>query len=251
MPHPALNFGVQSWCFRHFKDNPTVADKVKEIGVSSIELCGVHADFDQPKGFAQVVKTYKDKGVDIVSLGVQTFKGDDREKRWFECAATAGATHISAHFQVDSFATAVPRTAALAEDFGIKVGIHCHGGYQFGGSPDILSHLMSLGGGHIGLCIDTAWCMQIGPRRGDPVAWVKRYGDLVFGVHYKDFTFGPDASWRDVVVGTGTLDLPAFVAALEAANFKGMAVLEYEGDVKNPVPALTQCVAEIQALGKG
>ena len=73
MPHPALNFGVQSWCFRHFKDNPTVADKVKEIGVSSIELCGVHADFDQPKGFAQVVKTYKDKGVDIVSLGAVSY----------------------------------------------------------------------------------------------------------------------------------------------------------------------------------
>lgn len=251
MNRPALNFGVQSWCFRHYKDNPTVADKVKEIGVSSIELCGVHADFADPSGFSDVVKTYKDKGVDIVSIGVQTFTGKDVEKKWFECAAMAGATHISAHFNVDTFATAVPQTAAMAKDFGIRVGIHCHGGYQFGGSPDILDHLTSLGSGQIGLCIDTAWCMQIGPHRGDPVAWVERYGDLVFGVHYKDFTFGADAAWRDVVVGTGTLDLPAFVAALEAANFNGMAVLEYEGDVKNPVPALTQCVSEMRALTTG
>ncbi len=251
MSRPALDFGVQSWCFRHTKDNPSVADKVKAIGVRSVELCGVHADFADPRGFSEVVQVYRDKGVEIVSIGVQTFTGADVEKKWFECAALAGATHISAHFNVDSFATAVPRTAAMAKDFGIKVGIHCHGGYQFGGSPDILDHLTSLGGGQIGLCIDTAWCMQIGPRQGDPVAWVKRYGDLVFGVHYKDFTFGPDAGWQDVVVGTGTLDLPAFVAALEAANFRGMAVLEYEGDVENPVPALTQCVNEMRALTRG
>ena len=251
MNHPALNFGVQSWCFRQTKDNPAVADKVKQIGVSSIELCGVHADFADPAGFADVVKTYGDKGVKIVSLGVQDFTGADVEKRWFECAAAAGAQHISAHFRVDSFATAVPKTAALAKELGVKVGIHCHGGYQFGGSPDILDHLMSLGDGQIGLCIDTAWCMQIGPSQGDPVAWVQRYGDRVFGVHYKDFTFGKDAGWRDVVVGTGTLDLPAFVAALEAANFKGMAVLEYEGDAENPVPALTRCVSEMRALTAG
>jgi sugar phosphate isomerase/epimerase len=248
MPSPAQNFGVQSYCFREFKDNAKVASMVKEIGVDSIEVCAVHADFEDPEGFKDIVKIYKDAGVDIVSIGVQTFTGKDSEKNWFECAAAAGAKHISAHFRVDSFHTAVPATADLCEEYGIRVGIHCHGGYMFGGSPDVISHLIKIGGKNIGLNIDTAWCMQIGPRQGDPVKWVEQYKGQIFGVHYKDFTFDRNAMWNDVVVGTGNLDLPAFVKALEEANFDGMAVIEYEADADNPVPALTKCVNKMREL---
>jgi hypothetical protein len=46
----ALDYGVQSYCFRHFKDNADVAQKVLEIGVKSIEVCAVHADFNDPEG---------------------------------------------------------------------------------------------------------------------------------------------------------------------------------------------------------
>lgn len=243
-----LDFGVQSWCFRHYKDNPTVAQKVKDIGLSKLEICGVHADFNNPEGFDEVVKTYSDAGVELVSLGVQTFTGDPVERKWFECAKKMGAKHISAHFRVDSFHEAVPKTAALCKEFDIRIGIHCHGGYMFGGSQDVIDHLISLGEGQIGLNIDTAWCMQTGPGRGNPVEWVKKYGDKVFGVHYKDFVFDKNAQWNDVVVGTGNLDLPAFVQALEDVGFDGMAVIEYEADVENPVPALTKCVQQMRSI---
>ncbi|MEM8737237.1 MAG: sugar phosphate isomerase/epimerase [Planctomycetota bacterium] len=248
MPRPALDFGVQSWCFRHYKDHATVAEKAKGIGVDSIELCEFHASFEDVEAFKEVVKVYHDADVEILSLGVQTFTGAPVERSWFECAAAAGAKHISAHFKVDSFHTAVPKTAALADEFGIRVGVHCHGGYLFGGSTDVIDHLIKLGEGHIGLCLDTAWCMQTGPTKGDPVAWAEHYAGSVFGVHYKDFVFDPDGQWHDVVVGTGNLDLPAFVAALEAGGFDGMAVIEYEADVENPVPALTRCVEEMRKL---
>ena len=33
-----MDFGVQSFCFRDFKDNTAVADMVKEIGVDKIEV---------------------------------------------------------------------------------------------------------------------------------------------------------------------------------------------------------------------
>jgi hypothetical protein len=48
-------------------------------------------------------------------------------------------------------------------------------------------------------------------------------------------------------VGTGNLDLPQLLKNLEAVNFGGYAVLEYEGDVENPVPALKECVAAVRA----
>ena len=247
MPGP-LDFGVQSFCFRDFKDNADVARKVKQIGVDTIEICAVHADFSKPEAFPAVVQTYNDAGVKIISIGVQTFTGDDKEEAWFECAKAAGAKHISAHFQVGNYQTAIKKTAERCRKHGIKVGIHCHGGYMFGGSADVIEHLISLGEGQIGLCIDTAWCMQTGPRNGDPVEWAKKFAGKIFGVHYKDFTFDRAAMWTDVIVGTGNLDLPAFVKALKDGGFDGMSVIEYEADPANPVPALTECVKQMRAI---
>jgi len=246
----ALDFGVQSYCFREFKNNADVAAKVREIGVDKVEICGIHADFHKPAAFKDVVQTYRGAGVSIVSLGVETLSGKENERDVFECAALAGAKHISVHFQVDTFPDAIKKTQKLSDEFGVRVGIHCHGGYQFGGQPDVLDYLIKLGSPQIGLCIDTAWCIQIGPYLGKPVEWVKRYAGNIYGIHYKDFAFERNGQWVDTVVGQGNLDLPAFIQALDANGFDGMAVIEYEGDVKNPVPALKNCVEAVRNSGK-
>jgi sugar phosphate isomerase/epimerase len=182
-------------------------------------------------------------------MPTQAYEGLDREKSWFECAAIAGASHISAHLKVDSFPRAIPRLQAWSREFGVRVGLHCHGGYMFGGSPDVISHLLDLGGPELGLCMDTAWAMQIGPQQGNPIQWVERFAGRIHGVHFKDFTFQSNAQWNDVVVGTGNLDLPAFARALVQSGFDGMAVIEYEADIENPEPALQRCVDSMrQAL---
>jgi sugar phosphate isomerase/epimerase len=238
----ALDFGVQSYCFRETKKNEDVAKKVREIGLNKVEICGVHADFHQVSAFKDVAAIYQEAGVSIVSFGVETFVGNANERDVFECAAIAGAKHISVHFKVDSFADAIKKTQKLSDEFGIRVGIHCHGGYQFGGSPDVLEYLIKIGSPQIGLCIDTAWCLQIGPNQGKPVEWAKRFAGHIYGIHYKDFTFQSNAQWVDTIVGQGNLDLPAFVQALDGNGFDGMAVIEFEGDFQNPVPSLHNCV---------
>ena len=54
----------------------------------------MHADFNDPEGWKDIVKTYNDKGVDIVSIGVQTFTGQDSDRDFFECAALSLAQNI-------------------------------------------------------------------------------------------------------------------------------------------------------------
>jgi len=246
----ARDIGVQSYCFRQFKDNRQVIELTRQIGVDRVEICSVHANFDDLEAFKGIVDLYGNAGIKIISLGVQRFVGDvSRERKWFACARAAGARHISGHFTVSTFATAIPAVAAMCDEFGVRVGIHCHGGYNFGGSPDVLEHLLQLGGKNIGLNLDTAWCMQIGPSVGDPVQWIReRFRGRIYGVHYKDFVFDRRGQWKDVIIGTGNLDLPGVVAALEETGFDGMAVVEYEADPQNPVPALSQCVKRIRDL---
>jgi sugar phosphate isomerase/epimerase len=247
----SIDFGVQSWCFRETRDNAVLAGKVRALGLDQVELCGAHGDFSKPEDFRAVVDTYRAGGVSIISLGVQTFIGDPGERAWFESATAAGARHISCHFQVDSYVRAIPKVRQWCRDFGLRVGIHCHGGYSFGGSPDVLDHLLALGGPEIGVCLDTAWAMQIGPYLGNPVEWAKRYAGRIYGVHFKDFVFAPNGQWEDVIVGTGTLDLPAFARALRDNGFDGVSVIEYEAEPENPDPALRRCVESMRAALAG
>ena len=97
------NLGAQSYCYRHFKDNATVIEKLKASGVSKIELCGVHADFTDESSFDGIIKQYGDAGVEIVSIGVQGLNGEEaKERHYFEFARRAGAKFMSCSFGVTS-----------------------------------------------------------------------------------------------------------------------------------------------------
>lgn len=245
---PAINqdFAVQSFCFRTIKDNAAVADAVKQIGLDKIEVCAVHADFKDPAAFEGVYKTYTDAGVKIISIGVETLTGNEADDRArFECAKIAGLDHISVHFQPDTFDVAHPLAQELAEEYGVRVGIHNHGGYHWLGNMEMLKHVFTQVGDRIGLCLDTAWALT---ARMDPVKAVETFGERLFAVHMKDFIFeSPTGKHQDVVVGTGNLDLPGLVAACDQVGFNGHPILEYEGAPDSPVPTLKKCVEAIKA----
>ena len=85
------DLGAQSFCFREFKTNKEVIEKLTACGLSKIELCGVHADFNAPAQLGPIVDLYKDGGIDIVSIGVQGMSNEpDKERNYFECAKIAG-----------------------------------------------------------------------------------------------------------------------------------------------------------------
>ncbi len=238
------DFGVQSYCFRTIKDNKQVADAVKQIGLSKIEICGVHCQFSDPATFDDVIGIYNDAGVSIQSIGVERMGTDEAENRKrFDFVKKAGAKHISVNFEPREFEKAHPIVQKLAEEYDVNCGIHNHGGYHWLGSVQMIDYVLEITGSRIGLCLDTAWCLD---AKGKPLQWIEKFASKLFAIHLKDFTFKPDRMHEDVVVGTGNIDVPALVAAAEAAGFKGEAILEYEGDPENPIPTLSKCVEAIK-----
>ena len=239
--------GVQSYCFRNFKDNKQVAEMVKQIGVDRIEVCGVHCNFNEPAGWDSVIKTYQDAGVKIVSIGVEGFGADAAAARKrFEFAKAAGCKIISANFAPATFMAALPVVYPLCDEFDIKLAIHNHGGYHWLGSGEILTWVFSITRCCIGLNMDTAWALD---AKQNPVEWADKFAKRLYAVHLKDFVFDRARKQTDVVVGEGNLDLPALLKTLEKNGFSGEPIIEYEGDVADPVPALTNCVKKIKAAG--
>ncbi|HIJ66066.1 MAG TPA: sugar phosphate isomerase/epimerase [Candidatus Hydrogenedentes bacterium] len=234
------DLGVQSYCFRGFKGNEKVAELVKECGLSKIELCAVHTDFTDDS----VIDVYRNNGVDVVSIGVETFKGDEeRETQLFEFAQKAGAKVIAADFAIDSVPAAFRTAEKLADQYDINLAIHNHGGRHWLGAAATLAQVFAKTNERIGLCLDTAWALDSGE---DPIAMAETFASRLYGIHIKDFVFDQARKPEDVVCGQGNLDLDSLLQVMRNANFTGPTILEYEGDVDNPVPALKECVAAVE-----
>jgi len=245
----ARNLGIQSYCFRGFKSNEEVIEKVKACGTNKIELCGVHADFEDISGFQSVVDLYRKHGVGIVCIGVQGFSNDPkREEQYFQCAQRAECRYLSVDFDLKTMPSCFRTAERLAEKYDVRLAIHNHGAGHWLGTSAMLEHVFQQTNDRIGLCLDTAWAID---ARQDPAHMTQRFGDRLYGLHIKDFTYLRDRTPEDVVVGQGLLDLSGLISALDSVSFQGYAVLEYEGDVDNPVPALTQCVEAVRTACGG
>jgi len=236
--------GVQSYCFRHFKDNAKAASLVKACDLERIELCGVHVDWKDPGSFEGVVGTYRDAGVEIVSLGVNGMAGDEAsERNYFEFAKAAGAKFMAVSFALGAVPECLRVAERLAEAYDVRLAIHNHGGRHWLGCAEALDWVFKQTNERVGLCLDTAWAMH---SHEDPIGMAERFGERLYGVHIKDFTFDRSGQHEDVVVGTGNLDLGKLFATMAKVGFDGAVVLEYEGDVEDPVPALRKCVKAVR-----
>jgi len=241
---------VQSWCLRKTRKNADVAAKVKEMGVDGIELCGVHADFNDESTFDEVIGIYRDAGIRIVSIGVENFGDDEaRERKLCEFVKKAGARQISASFAINKVPAAYRTAERLADEYDLKLAIHNHGGQHWLGCNEVLADVFKNTSDRIGLCLDAAWAMH---SHADPVKMAGEFKDRLYGAHIKDFTFDRAGRHEDVIVGMGNLDLPGFIAALSASAWDCPVIIEYEADVDDPIPALKECVDAVSRwIGNG
>lgn len=227
--------GVQSYCLRYFKDKgiPTVCAKLLETGISIIGI----ANPADPVAFKGEIKQYEDCGVAINDVFMHGVYADEAKMRGaFECAKLLNLSAMSVDFKLDlDIAKTFQLADRLAAEYGIKLGIHNHGATHWLGSQTMLDFVFKNTSENIGLCLDTAWAYD---SHIDPVKACERWPNRIVGVHFKDFSYNADGSHQDVVIGKGTIDLPAFMDALRAIDFNGYANLEYEGEPENPIPAL-------------
>jgi len=232
--------GIQSYCFRGFKEHARVIEGLRACEVDRLEICGVHFNPVEDANAEETLKVYGDAGVVISSFGVNRFDADEAAgRKVFEFAKLAGFPTISATLSEGG----LPVAEKLCEEYGKKIAIHNHGRRDELGSVKALARLFEKASMNVGLCLDTAWMQDSGE---DPLAVAKQFQDRLYGIHVKDFVFDRAGKHQDVVVGTGNLDLDALAAFLVESDFDGYLTLEYEGDVADPVPALKECCATIR-----
>lgn len=239
---------VKGYCFREFKDNRVVAQMVKDCGLDRIDLSGCQLNYKKPDEHEPAIEIFKQAGVEIVGIGAVQLSGEADDEEYFKFCRKAGCNVISVGGPPGTFPRALTQADKWAGEYGMKIAIHNHGGYDWLGSSVMLKHILSGVSDNVGLCLDTAWAIQAGEN---PIKWLDIFKGRIFAVHFKDFTFDKNGKHEDVIVGEGALDLPAFVTGLLDSDFNGPAIIEYEADKDNPVPALTECVKSMRKVIAG
>ena len=243
MKNVASQIGIQSWCFRGFKKLDEVLPRLRSCGVTTVELSGVHGDFTNPTEADSIVAKCRAAGVRIASIGVERFTGNvSRERALGEFMRKAGASVIAVDFAPDAKPDVWRAAERVAEEFDLQLAIHNHGGRHWLGNAQMLAQVFATTSLRIGLCLDTAWALD---AHEDPVALAEKFTERLYGLHVKDFVFDRAGKPTDVVIGEGNLDLPRLLKLIEGNERVGSVIIEYEGDVENPVPALTKCVQKI------
>ena len=236
---------VKGFCFRGFAENTVVAEMVKAIGLDRIDLSGCQVSWKDPASHRPAIEAFGRHGVHIVGIGCVQLSGEPDDIEYFNFCREAGCDTISLSGNPATFLPALHQAQRWAEEYNIRLAIHNHGGNHWLGNSQMLSHVLAQCNERVGLCLDTAWCIQAGEN---PIEWLKHFRHRIYAVHFKDFRFDPKGNVEDVIVGEGALDLPAFVKGLSDQNFTGPAIVEYEGDVDNPVPALKTCVQRMRQV---
>ncbi len=236
--------GVQSWCFREFKSNEALIGKLKELGLTRVEFCGIHVDFGKPETFESVLAAYRTAGIKADGVGVTCItENKSASENVFRFAKLAGCSMVSVDFPMKNHQAAFRVAEELAEKYGVNVGIHNHGGGHWLGSKTALEYVFGLTSERVGLCLDTAWALD---ARQDPINLAKAFRMRLYGLHVKDFVFDSKGKEKDVVVGTGNLDLPQLMGFLGETDYAAALTIEYEGEPQNPSPAIRKCVEEIR-----
>lgn len=233
--------GIQSYCFRGFKTLAEVLPRLKACGVATVELSGVHGDFERDAD--AIVAQCRAAGVRIASIGVSRFDGNLAAwRRLGEFMRKAGAGVIAADFDPSATPETFRAAERLADEFDLRLAIHNHGGRHWLGNSQMLGQVFATTSPRIGLCLDTAWALD---AHEDPCAMAEKFAGRLYGVHLKDFVFDRAGKQSDVVIGEGNLDLPRMLQLLAANEHTQSVVIEYEGDISDPGPALTKCVQQV------
>ncbi len=234
----AAEIGVQSYTFRKLKLEAAL-DAAKDSGNRSIELWPGHLPAETPADQVEAVRALCEKrGLRVCGYGVVNLSRADASSH-FRCAKALGADYVSVDFRPDD-RQAQEAAAALASKMGLRLALHNHGPGHAYATPEQVTAVLEGLPAVMGACVDTGHFLR---ADADPVAAIRMLGSRVHAIHLKDFL---DAH-QEVLPGSGRLDLKQTIAALREVGFTSDYVLEYEADADNPVPAVREAVAAVQA----
>lgn len=215
--------GLETYSF-HDVDLDTTLKHVGDLGLKYVELHELHVPYDStPEKIAAGKASLERAGIVPTGMYIHDAFTDSEEvaRPILKFAKALGVRYINGQPEQESLAL----LNRIAPEYGIRITLHNHGPKaRYETIEDVTTALE--GHPNLAACIDIG---HFARSRVDPVRAVRMLGARAEAIHVKDV----DAKGENAIIGKGTIDIPGVFRALRASGFKGLVVLEYEGDFDN------------------
>jgi sugar phosphate isomerase/epimerase len=237
--------GIASYTFSRLPLEATI-EAIRKLGVGYVSIKDAHLPMKSSTAQRKAVaKQFRDAGITPLSCGVVNMTDDEAELRnAFEYARDINVPVIVAKPTRES----LPKLDKLVKEFDIKVAIHNHGPEDkvwpspFDAWEAIKSH-----DERIGVCVDVGHTARCGVNPADAI---RKCSARLYDVHLKDLA-SKEGKSRPVEVGRGVLDVRGMLQALVDIKFAHHVGLEYEKDLKNPIPGAKESIDNIRKVLSG
>jgi sugar phosphate isomerase/epimerase len=239
-----LPVGIADYTFLNF-DIPQSIRMMQRLDIHQMTIKNFHLPYNSSKEkIDEIVKQYKDGGISIYGVGVIYMKNKDEVDQAFEYAKNAGVSIIIGvpeHDQIDYVEQKV-------KSYNIKLAIHNHGPEdKMYPNPQIAYDLIKNKDPRMGLCLDIGHAQRAGV---DPAKAVLKYDKRIFDMHIKDVTKAAQDG-KAIEAGRGIIDFPALVKALRKIKYPGHCGIEYENDMKDPLPGIAESLGYFKGVKDG
>jgi inosose dehydratase len=230
-----FTLGMAGYTFREFPVEKTI-EMMKRVGVTNLSL----KDFHMPMNSTQeqitaVLEKFKAAGINVYTVGVIYMKTQESVDQAFEYAKMAGVKLIigAPNYEL------LPYVEKKIKSYDFRMAIHNHGPDNplYPNATDIWDHVKDLDP-RIGICIDIGHTTRDGQ---DPSVDLEKYSKRIYDVHIKDVTkAAKDGTTTEM--GRGIINIPKVVATLRKIKYSGSCSLEFEKDMKDPLPGIAESI---------
>ncbi|MEJ7768652.1 MAG: TIM barrel protein [Chitinophagaceae bacterium] len=230
-----LQVGIAGYTFNQFSIDQTIT-MMRRVGITMLSLKEFHLPVDSSKAKAdEVVEKFKAGGITIYAVGVIYMKNASEVDRAFDYAQNVGVDLIVGVPEYELLSYSEQKVKST----GIKLAIHNHGpeDKRYPSPKDVYDRIKNMDA-KMGLCIDIGHSLRAGT---DPAKAVAEYKSRLFDLHIKDISLA-SKDGKSIEIGRGVIDFPALVKALRRINFKGKCSIEFEKDMKDPLPGIAESI---------
>ncbi|HEX5153274.1 MAG TPA: sugar phosphate isomerase/epimerase [Parafilimonas sp.] len=241
--HEPLKMGMAGYTFLNF-DVATSINMMKRVNVTALSIKDFHLPLDSsPDKIKDIRNQFTGAGITPYAVGVIYMKTKEAVDQTFAYAKNVGVNMIVG---VPDYEL-LDHTEEKVKEYNIKIAIHNHGPMDklYPGPKDAYDRI-SKRDKRMGLCIDIGHTQRTGIAPADAVLQFK---DRLFDLHIKDVT-AANNDGQAIEIGRGVIDFPALVNALNKINYTGFCSVEFEKDMKDPMPGIAESVGYFRGVMK-
>jgi sugar phosphate isomerase/epimerase len=236
-----FSIGMAGFTFMNFTVEKTI-EMMKRIGVANLSL----KDFQMPMNSTQeqinaVLEKFKTAGINVYTVGVVYMKTPESVDQAFEYAKMAGVKMIigAPNYEL------LPYVEKKIKSYDFKMAIHNHGPDNplYPNATDIWNHIKDLDA-RIGICIDIGHTTRDGQ---DPSVDLLKYKSRIYDIHVKDVDKATKEG-KTIEMGRGVINIPKVVDTLRKIKYSGSCSLEFEKDMKDPLPGIAESIGYFKGV---